>query len=81
MWIRSQEKSLLINAEVFYIEERFEVEEKRKYFKIYAAKDNDRYSLGIYTSREKANSILTRIGRFVNSERVFYMPADEEVND
>ena len=77
MWIRSQDKELLLNVKTISV---------GKDNSIRCATDNsslDILLLGEYSSKEKAMKVLDMIQKFLDNEflaRVFQMPQDEEVN-
>lgn len=64
MWIRSQDKKLLINADNVFI-----TEIKGKYY-IFKECEYDNYVLGIYSSEEKALEVLNQIQSAIAFERV-----------
>ena len=84
MWIRSQDRKTLVNADKFSISKEHEV------FRIYSVN----YFLGEYSTEEKAMEVMNMIQRRIElaikfyeissvfsneSEYVFNMPKDDEV--
>lgn len=75
MWIRSQDKRLLINVSNVYVggmEDNVE---------IYQIGEQFNYQLGRYSSLEKALKVLDRIEELIQHQYklTFCMPADDEV--
>ena len=84
MWIRSQDRKTLVNADKFSVSKEHEV------FRIYSVN----YFLGEYSTEEKAMEVMNMIQRRIElaikfyeissvfsneSEYVFNMPKDDEV--
>ena len=77
IWIRSQNKELLMNLEYFEIQEP-------NYEEVKAVIFSSGYILARYSTREKALKVLDMIQREINNEyirdyMVFQMPDDEEI--
>ncbi|WP_407385178.1 hypothetical protein [Holdemanella porci] len=75
MWIRSQDKRLLINVSNVYVggmEDNVE---------IYQIGEQFNYQLGRYSSLEKALKVLDEIQKITEYlwHKAFQMPADDEV--
>lgn len=68
MWIRSQDKTVLVNAQGIYIDSRFSVW-------------SDGLLLGEYSTKDKAIYVLDIIKQYIENKFgfVFYMPQDDEV--
>lgn len=67
MWIRSQDKTVLVNAQGIYIDSRFSVW-------------SDGLLLGEYSTKDKAIYVLDIIKQYIENKFgfVFYMPQDDE---
>lgn len=81
MWIRTQNKYILANANSFRIcKDRID---DWVYYAINGHYDGYEQELGVYSSKEKALSVLDEIQRFIyhidNLYATFQMPQDEEV--
>ena len=94
MWVRSQNKEILINANSFRIMEDF-----NSYCIVYDFYDGELYYLGEYSTKEKAMKVMDMIHnqimlgslkyedvksndntqQWLKSEFVFQMPKDEEM--
>ena len=94
MWVRSQNKEILINANSFRI-----IEDFNSYCIVYDFYDGELYYLGEYSTKEKAMKVMDMIHdqimlgslkyediksndntqQWLKSEFVFQMPKDEEV--
>ena len=78
MWIRSQNRNVLVNADKFSVSKEHEV------FRIYSVN----YFLGEYSTREKAMKVMDMIESAIieneiakpKSKIIFYMPKDDEVD-
>ena len=78
MWIRSQNRNVLVNAD------KFSVSKEHGVFRIYSVN----YFLGEYSAREKAMKVMDMIESAIieneiakpKSKIIFYMPKDDEVD-
>lgn len=67
MWIRSQDKELLVDASEFSIEEQYE------YGELYAYSiDSGDYELGTYQTKENAMKVLNMIQETINKIEIDY---------
>ena len=95
MWVRSQNKEILINANSFRI-----IEEFNSYCIVYDFYDGELYYLGEYSTKEKAMKVMDMIQNAITGTRfeftdivrdcdlagieihnVFNMPQDSEVKE
>ena len=81
MWVRSQDKTVLINCNNFSIECYINTNKNKTYFNIETIESNNGTyrTLGSYSSKEKALQVLYMICEQVDSEYPFFMPEDSEV--
>ncbi len=76
MWIRSQNKELLIKATCVYLS-------SENHICAYAPNTGgDNWYVGKYSTKEKALKVLDMIQKLINwqIEEVFQMPSDDEVD-
>lgn len=70
LWIRSQDKSILINADIFYID-KDEEQEKAEYEIRSVAHGGCGYvTLGIYPTEKRAYEILDRLQDAIVDKRI-----------
>ena len=86
MWVRSQDKNLLIKCDNFSIEHYTktnytETETTIKFFSIETLERATQKltALGDYSTKEKALRVLDMIQKFIGVNDVFQMPQDDEV--
>lgn len=79
MWIRTQNKYILANANSFRICK--DSIDDWVYYAINGHYDRYEQELGIYSTKEKALKVLDRIEELIENQcgLTFYMPADEDV--
>lgn len=79
MWIRSQNKYILANANSFRIC-KGSIDDW-VYYAINGHYDRYEQELGVYSTEEKALKVLGRIEELIENQcgLTFYMPADEDV--
>ena len=85
MWIRSQDKEILIKAVCIYL--GGENHTKWDYHRIYASSaEGDNWYIGKYSTKEKALKVLDEIefaiiNPLLLHSRVFQMPQDDEAEE
>lgn len=71
MWVRSQDKTILMDVKEFKLESG-----KNNFIVGFNGCFKD---LGIYSTKEKALKVLDMIQKFIGTNDVFQMPQDSEV--
>jgi hypothetical protein len=83
MWIRRQDKEMLIEAVCIYL--GGENHTKWDYHRIYASTaEGDNWYIGKYSTKEKALKVLDMIQKLIYDYQlggVFQMPSDDEVEE
>jgi hypothetical protein len=83
MWIRSQDKEILIKAVCIYL--CGENHTKWDYHRIYASSaEGDNWYIGKYSTKEKALKVLDMIQKLICDYKIrglFQMPQDDEVEE
>ncbi len=67
LWVRSQDKTQLLNATGFYYDYQQE-----KHYITCLTKDNDLYWVGIYKSKERALEVLNEIQNILKNNQYGY---------
>ena len=81
MWIRSQNRKILIQCNNFYIDEKCGKEGSLYWVRGYYndCPEEESYLLGVYNSLSVALDVLDSIqGRIIAKSSVYQMPLDEE---
>ena len=80
MWIKSQDRKILINADYVWIEEKKDLYGKPIYFKICTKKEGTNIALGYYNTETQARIVLDSIQCKIYDNFGFYqLPIKEEV--
>jgi len=78
MWVRSQDKMTLIDAEVFQISVPYTLSEEAA-FRVCTYFDNVEYTLGVYKEKEQALKVMfdmQYVLEYYEGQNVFDMPEE-----
>lgn len=80
MWIKSQDRKILINADYVWIEEKKDLYGNPIYFKICTKKEGTNIALGYYNTETQARIVLDSIQcKIYDTFGVCQLPIKEEV--
>lgn len=76
MWVRSQNKSALVNCDNFCI--KSEIAYDGTYYEIKSSVNDKIYTLGVYSYKEDVLEVMNEIQDLINnnSKKVYQMPKD-----